>query len=57
MNGHPAKRKSKHGTRWQAILHVDAEHGGPRREVVGTYALKREALDAIEGKKVHIERR
>jgi len=33
VNGHAHKRKSKRGTRWQAILHVDAAHGGPRREV------------------------
>ena len=56
MNGHPAKRKSKHGTRWQAILHVDAAHGGPRREVIGTYALKREAQEAIEDRKREILR-
>ncbi len=47
MNGHSVRRVSQSkGTRWQAIVYVDAAHGGPRREVVGTYDLKREADDA-----------
>jgi len=43
MNGHPVRRESKRGVRWQAMLYVDKAHGGPRWRSAGTFALKREA--------------
>lgn len=48
MNGHSQRRESKTlGVRWRALLFVDAAHGGPRWQVLGTYALKREADAAV----------
>jgi len=41
VNGHVQRRQSKTlGIRWRALLFVDAAHGGPRTEVLGTFALK-----------------
>lgn len=44
MNGHSRKRESaSKGIRWQALVFVDAGHGGPRTEAHGTFARKTDA--------------
>ncbi len=56
MKGHADKRVSGRTGRvsWQARLYVDAANGGPRREVVGSFATRTAALDAIDARKDEI---
>jgi integrase len=56
VNGHAEKRTSSRTGRvtWQARLYVDAANGGPRRETVGHYRTRTEALDALDARKDEI---
>jgi len=49
VSGHAEKRTSPRTGRvtWRAVLYVDESNGGPRRETVGHYRTRTEALSAI----------